>query len=182
MFAETTRGSTNYHLLRDLLKQGNIIQKGLGAEVGVLYGDTSQYLLQEFDTLSLLCVDPYLEYEEPGSDRTQDTMNAYEQIARDKLSEFGYRGIFIKDFSCNAVHQVADEALDFVFIDALHTYDAVYEDIRAWYPKVRTGGLVSGHDYRWKGVQEAVDEFALEIAVRGFVTPKESDIWFFVKP
>jgi hypothetical protein len=40
-----------------------------------------------------------------------------------------------------------DESLDFVYIDANHTYEAVKEDLKCWYDKVRVGGVVMGHDY-----------------------------------
>jgi len=52
-----------------------------------------------------------------------------------------------------------DNTLDFVFIDAAHDYQSVKEDIGAWYPKVKEGGVISGHDYpEWEGVKKAVDE------------------------
>jgi hypothetical protein len=53
-----------------------------------------------------------------------------------------------------------DNSLDFVFIDASHEYQAVKNDIEAWYPKVKDGGVLAGHDYKcWYGVTRAVDEF-----------------------
>lgn len=50
--------------------------------------------------------------------------------------------------------------VDFVFIDAGHTREAVAADIAAWLPKVRPGGRIAGHDYapEWPGVVQAVDE------------------------
>ena len=58
-----------------------------------------------------------------------------------------------------------DEALDFVFIDAGHSYEDVLSDIRAWLPKVKAGGILAGHDYeneRYPGVKKAVDELLPE--------------------
>jgi hypothetical protein len=52
---------------------------------------------------------------------------------------------------------------DLVFIDADHTFDAVFEDIQAWLPLIRDGGVLCGHDYykgagaRHPGVAKAVD-------------------------
>ena len=43
--------------------------------------------------------------------------------------------------------QFEDASIDFVYIDARHTYDAVMEDLEAWWPKVRPGGIVAGEDY-----------------------------------
>ena len=63
------------------------------------------------------------------------------------------------------------DGLDFVFIDAEHTAEAVARDLAAWWPKVRPGGLLAGHDYtNFPGVALAVDQFvarhALESAFR----------------
>ena len=55
-----------------------------------------------------------------------------------------------------------DESVQFVYIDALHTYDGVKKDLKLWYPKIKKGGFISGHDYDSKhhpGVKIAVDEF-----------------------
>ena len=45
------------------------------------------------------------------------------------------------------VNLFEDESLDFVYIDANHRYDNVKQDIEIWYPKVRQGGILAGHDY-----------------------------------
>ena len=58
--------------------------------------------------------------------------------------------------SVRAADEVADASVDWVFIDALHDYRSVRDDIRAWAPKVKPGGLISGHDYGRAGVTDAV--------------------------
>ena len=61
-----------------------------------------------------------------------------------------------------------DGELDFVFIDGEHSYEAARLDIEAWWPKVRSGGLLMGHDYdrqRFPGVCRAVDELGESYAV-----------------
>jgi len=55
-----------------------------------------------------------------------------------------------------------DGYFDMVYIDAIHTFDHVTDDIGYWLPKVREGGIISGHDYgslRWPDVKEAVDKY-----------------------
>ena len=53
-----------------------------------------------------------------------------------------------------------DDSLDFVFIDGDHRYEFVKADIEAWVPKVKSGGIVSGHDYGWcTDVRAAVHEY-----------------------
>ena len=66
----------------------------------------------------------------------------------------------IRDDSATAATRYDDGSLDFVFIDADHTYEAVKRDISAWWPKVKSGGVLAGHDYDETGVKKAVDEFA----------------------
>lgn len=52
-----------------------------------------------------------------------------------------------------------DNSVDIVFIDACHHYDCITEDIAAWYPKVKSGGIFAGHDYHFvDSIKRAVDE------------------------
>ncbi len=61
--------------------------------------------------------------------------------------------------SVTAAEQVADASVDWVFIDALHDYRSVIADIRAWAPKLKPDGLLSGHDWGRHGVSDAVLAF-----------------------
>ena len=60
--------------------------------------------------------------------------------------------------SVEAAKQYQDRSLDFVFIDGDHAYASVMADILAWYPKVKRGGLLGGHDYGWQPLARAVHE------------------------
>ena len=67
----------------------------------------------------------------------------------------------IRMTSLDASKLYEDESIDAVFIDACHEYQCVKDDIAAWFPKVKKGGYVSGHDYPWSSnhdVKRAVDE------------------------
>lgn len=47
--------------------------------------------------------------------------------------------------------------VDFVFVDADHSYEGCRTDIEAWLPKIKNGGVLAGHDFAWAGtVQRAV--------------------------
>jgi cephalosporin hydroxylase len=65
----------------------------------------------------------------------------------------------VQEESDKAAAFFQDLSVDFVFIDANHSYEHVIADIKAWMPKVKHGGLLSGHDYGEPcEVKRAVDE------------------------
>lgn len=66
----------------------------------------------------------------------------------------------IKDTSRNAANQFTNNSIDFIMIDAGHSYDALMDDLLTWYNKVKAGGIISGDDYTvFEGVTRAADEF-----------------------
>lgn len=153
------------HLIDKIRSVG--IETGRGAEIGVWEGKTSMALLRHFPDLILYMIDAWGDELDPCMDEHMDSF--YEKCPAAKkraLKMTGFasdRRVVIHDSSRNASLDVLDGSLDFVFIDANHTYESAAEDIKLWYPKVRLGGLFSGHDYdkKW-GVKRAVDEFASE--------------------
>jgi hypothetical protein len=66
------------------------------------------------------------------------------------------------------------EPMDFIYIDAGHLYHEAKSDIEAWWPHVREGGILAGHDYgeRFIGVTRAVREFG------GFEVVPGSTVWW----
>lgn len=74
---------------------------------------------------------------------------------RRNTSGYGYLELIIED-SRRAAARFDDDSLDWVFIDANHSYDSVVRDITAWASKVKPNGVISGHDFGSYGVTEAV--------------------------
>lgn len=61
-----------------------------------------------------------------------------------------------------AAASVWSEPIDFLYIDADHSYLGVWTDLVGWVPHVRSGGLIVGDDYGnaiYPGVKTAWDEF-----------------------
>ena len=79
-------------------------------------------------------------------------------VFKSNMGERSYQSI--RGLSKDVVSSFQDESLDVVFIDLTHTYEEVKQDIILWLPKVKNGGILSGHDYEigWAGVMKAVDE------------------------
>ena len=55
--------------------------------------------------------------------------------------------------------EIDDVSLDFIFLDAYLDYESTMRDLETWYPKVKTNGLFTGHDWHSPTVQKAVTEF-----------------------
>jgi hypothetical protein len=65
----------------------------------------------------------------------------------------------IRKDSAAAAADYADHSLDFVFIDADHSYEGVKKDILAWLPKMKPDGILAGHDYAWhEPIRQAVSD------------------------
>lgn len=67
----------------------------------------------------------------------------------------------IKGYSQNEAGKIAGSSVDMLFIDGPHNYGQVSKDLAYYWPKVKLGGLVAGHDHekRFPGVAKAVREF-----------------------
>lgn len=62
----------------------------------------------------------------------------------------------VRATSLDAATIFPDEYFDLVYIDADHGYHAVVQDIKVWLPKVKKGGIISGHDYKGHHASEVV--------------------------
>ena len=95
----------------------------------------------------------------------------------------------IRSSSVEASKLYEDNSLDFVFIDAAHDYKSVYDDLVAWFPKVKPNGIIAGHDYFDPSVPENVNKFdGLRNAVDTFFnyspklqTNKTEFCWLYIK-
>lgn len=109
--------------------------------------------------IQLDCIDTWQgseEHQAGAKAEDQDVINGtlYEAFERN-LQPIAGRYRAIRQASIDAVNLYPDASLDFIFIDAAHDYYSVYEDVSAWFPKVKSGGIVSGDDY---GIFSTVDQ------------------------
>ena len=151
-----------------------------GVEVGVSQGELSESLLIAFPNLTLYMVDGWelLEKNPTQSKSGKNRMTEERKTAEKRTWDYGHRRVIVKALSVNASYQFMFRSLDFVFVDACHLYEFIKEDIEVWAPKIKSGGILSGHDYNgmgdkrkgW-GVKRAVDEWASVHGHELFVEP-----------
>lgn len=129
-------------------------------EIGSYIGE-SALIFASFDYVQRLdCVDPLI---------VGNKIKDKEKRFKERLNYFmrsGKEKVFLnKETSESYAKKVNDSSLDVVYIDGDHKYSSVINDLHLWYPKIKSGGFLCGHDYSKRpnhkhvGVNQAVDEF-----------------------
>ena len=145
------------------IKQLNL--SGVGIEIGVQEGKFSKVILEN-SSIYLYLLDAWrhfkTDYTDSANVRTSTHIKNMANTA-ENLKQFDGRFTMIRDTSENGANLFKDEFFDFVYIDANHSYESCKRDLELWYPKVKKGGIISGHDYitmlPWIDVKRAVDDF-----------------------
>lgn len=158
------------HLVRLVAAEGNhdTFWDANLLEVGSWAGRTALAMARASDDylLRVFCVD---HWHGSPNDITLELARRHtpEQVFRTFCANAGEL-LFKRIFPCRgsslewaAIWRQGLPTLDLVFLDGDHDYQAVREDILAWRPHVRPGGILCGHDYglpQFTGVTSAVDE------------------------
>lgn len=136
-------------------------------EVGSWQGNSAAYMAVEIinsgKNIKFDCVDIWGRFSIDGlNTKTPDLLpvDTVEQLFLKNIDPVKHIITPIKLPSVEGAKLYKNYSLDFVFIDANHTFEAVRDDLQAWFPKVKYGGILAGHDYyNDPGVKQAVDNF-----------------------
>ena len=172
------------HMTRYLKK--NYKHDLIGVEIGVQYADNALRMLYNLPIKKLYLVDPYSKYKNYDSSKDGKWVDVFEQgdfdkmynTAKNKVKHYGDKVEFVVDLSENAADKISDN-LDFVYIDGNHKYEYVLKDLELYYPKVKKGGVIGGHDWHagmdvWKAANDFIKKHNLDIDGR-------FDDWWIVK-
>jgi predicted O-methyltransferase YrrM len=151
-------------------------------EVGCKEGRTTGHILKTIPDSRVIAIDPWI-VQEKSKDPTKETYADwdFEDIEKQFWENVGEN----KD-RCTMERMTSQQfaegnpnQYDLVFVDALHDYENVKADIRAYWPLVRVGGILAGHDFnhRWPGCERAVAE-SFNLMHVG-VAP--DSVWFVIK-
>jgi hypothetical protein len=169
----------------------------VGAEVGVRVGAFSAHLLANSKLDLLHSIDPWTDDDTMTMAYTarmfkkNGRMQAFYEEAMDRLAKFGDRSRVVRKTSLEAVEGFKDGELDFLYLDASHLFTGFAMDMIRWWPKVRDGGVMAGHDYIRKSTYQVayvVNGFCMEHLQRLMLTVEDTDTdgrpapsWWFVK-
>ncbi len=115
-------------------------------EVGVAGGLNAELMLKAYKHTFLHLVDNYEEGQSPDS-------------MLKLLEPFSERIKFVHKKSVEAAKEYPDGYFDYVYIDGLHDYANVFQDLNSWYPKVKMEGMMAGHDWWFGDVKKAITDF-----------------------
>jgi predicted O-methyltransferase YrrM len=151
-------------------------------EVGCKNGRTTGHILANVPDSCVIAIDPWM-LQEATADPTKETYADWDfsKIEAEfwaNVGEHANRCVHFRQTS-EQVAAARMQPKDLIFIDALHDYEHVKQDIALWWPKVRVGGILAGHDFnhKWPGCERAVAE-SFDLMQVG-VAP--DSVWFVMK-
>lgn len=119
--------------------------RGLCVEVGSAAGESTEHFAQAFATV--ICIDPW-----PGN------MDRYFEIFKTRMKPYPHV-FWYREPSIIGAQHVKDKSADLVYIDAIHDFEHLDQDLDAWTCKVKDGGYIGGHDFnlkKFEGIVRAV--------------------------
>lgn len=129
----------------------NILNKSgakTGVEIGVFKGEFSRNILERWDG-TLYLIDPWRELSDEeylDSSNHKNHQDAFAQTM-ESIKGFESRAFMLRGLGEEMVHLFQDNSLDYIYIDGNHDYKHVKQDLELWWPKLKPGGLLAGHDF-----------------------------------
>lgn len=161
--------------------------RGYGIEVGVQNGDFSEVILKKWRGCSKLYLMDAWAHQDERVYKDRANVSDIEQLHLMNNVEIKFskeillnKVEIIQAFSPAGAEEFEDNYFDFIYLDADHSYNAVKNDLHAWYPKLITGGVFAGHDYmmdrKWNGEYDIHGDFGVTKAVAEFAKEKNLKI------
>lgn len=163
---------------------------GHGAEIGVQAGHFSSVLRSTWNGRPLHLIDRWChdsQYLDLANVSDREHNRLYHSVVRRFAGDDGVI-VYRLDSLC-AASQFQDGFFDWVYLDADHSYLGCQADLSAWYPKLKAGGVLAGHDFvdgtflgGQYGVKSAVEGFVRDRKLCLYLTQENWKSWYFVKP
>ena len=160
-------------------------------EIGTAWGGNADSILFTLPGVELFAVDPLIaDYDErDGQSKIMHNLARVKKMSKEDLSQAWASGLAAHALhrhgcryqmfhmkSTEASQYFEDESIDVIFVDGLHSYEGVKDDLHAWWPKInKAHGIMLFNDYEkeeaFPGVRKAVDEFMAAQGLRARIAP-----------
>jgi predicted O-methyltransferase YrrM len=146
-----------------------------GVEIGVERGIFSEAILKANPQMHLTSIDPWVTYESGHIEHVDPEMvESFRKQTIERLSKYPNSTI-MREGSIKGATKFKHGTLDFVYVDGDHGYEALINDLSMWTRRVRSGGIIAGHDY----YNRPPDQYLrVGPAVRLFVKAFDINPWF----
>jgi len=180
----------------------------VGAELGVQQGLFAEHILKHWPSCTkfyLIDIWAHQKNYVDGANVGDKEQDLVYRKALNRMAPFRNKTIILRNFTKDAAKLIPDGSLDFVYVDARHDYCGVMEDLTSYYPKLKPGGYMAGHDYKtaaevrimdrsqdWGicgdgtrnegSVKGAVDDFMKKLGIKKlYLTDEAWTTWMFIK-
>lgn len=126
--------------------------QGIGCEVGVLRGEFSEHLLNNWNCKKLYLVDCWEEHSNDYDETFHDHDSNFSIMSK-RLQHLKDRIEICRGYSDKVVENFQDNMFDFIYIDANHSYEGCTKDLELYWPKLKEGGILMGDDYHLKDIE-----------------------------
>lgn len=162
-FYQNVRG---WFAFEDLYREvaQNLKNDMLLVEVGSWHGKSAAFMAVEIANsgktgIEFVCIDPWREGgpDLVGTEFESKGDELYDSFLRN-LAPVANVVKPLRQTSLEAVALFDDESIDFLMLDGDHNYPNVRDEIQAYLPKMKKGGIIAGDDFMWPGVEQSVNE------------------------
>lgn len=139
-------------------------------EIGVFKGDFAEFILK-MEPSELHLIDPWVSIMDvPARWHAipQEDMDGIKQDVIDRFSADSRVNIISK-YSIDALDDIEDGSLDWVYLDGNHSYSFAQQDLANWWLKLKGGGFLCGNAYQDDDAQIRLLDFGIIPAVDTFL-------------
>lgn len=163
----------------------------IGVELGVGTAQTFCTFLQQCPKIKVLYgVDNYPVTTATGIEMSDNNHVPLDEKATEVSKFFAHhnikysvhpeKAIFLEEDTLVASTKFENNSIDFIFIDTYVDYVQLTNELTAWYPKIKSNGLVSGHDWDYEDVRRGVNDFRKRLQTTSYFSTFDS-VWVWRK-
>ncbi len=153
-------------------------------EIGVFFGTNACRMFKKLDVKKMFLIDPYKKYQDYEKEKNvllKLALPSSFKTALFVLNGYANRVVPLQMKSEDAVDFIPDD-LDMVYIDGNHEYEYVKKDINIYYEKVKSGGIIGGHDIKGNSNEDNVHRAVFEFAdKKNLFVHVEAPDWWIIK-